>query len=1000
MRTTVGQLLINDALPEDLRDHTRVLNKKGVVALFTHIAEKHPEKYRELDKRLSDIGRDVSYTEGSSITLDDLSTAKAKHAVMPALKARVREIVNDPKLNQEEKDRLIVEETGKLVGKLSDAIHAEGLADGNNLSHFAESGARGSSQQVGQMRGSPLLVTDNKKRVIPIPITSSYSEGLDPVELWASSYGVRSGYVTIKSCLAAGTTVLMANGTEKVIEQVKAGDVVMGADLTGNMKPSVVVEAFDNGKRPCFEFVFRKNRTNEFISVQATDDHKVLARYKCGQSVKARRRSYYAPTLLPLWKAATRKHATDNCFTAVPPSGWSTDEHHEPYALMLGLMLGDGCMTGRTYTLSCADQLLVDDISTYLSELHLGLSRPASGYSWCVRYGSYDKFNHGPGRHPFVEFCKRVGCDGKLAREKTLPAEAWSWSDTSLGNLLAGLFSTDGCIKHNKNNGNISIVLQMTSQALVQQVKRLLELRFGVCVGPVRITKADGLVYGKHDQYSIAISQLSAVVKFSQKIRLVGRKRRKLEALLATVKPTFRNTDCGFKSQSKTFLGQVNTYDLHVDNQDHLFVLGNGLIVSNSTPKAGFFGKQLANAAHRLVVVDQKPLEGTGLMVETQDPDTEGSVLARDYGPLKAGTVLLPHHMKQLRKKFPKVLVYSSIAAPVAGGGVPQVAAGVRERGGLSPLNDQIGIAASQAIAEPLSQALISSKHIAGVVGGAGGRGSARAEAGFDVVNRMANIPKYYPGRSPVAEADGHISRIEPAPQGGHYVFIGDIKHYVDDEQDLAVKPGQAVEAGDSLGTGMPGTDDIVRHKGIGEGRRYFLNEMRRVMKNSGVNVHRRNLELMARSLINHVQITGDNMEGHLPDDIVEYDDFAARYTPRPGSKLERTKLAKGRFLEQPVLHYSIGTRLTPRVMQDLHDNDVKDVMVHDEEPDFTPRMSRAMDVMSRDPDWMTRMGGFYLGKNTLDAVHRGASSKDHSTSYVPSLAKATEFGKTDKPGY
>jgi DNA-directed RNA polymerase subunit beta' len=618
MRTTVGQLLINNALPEGLRDHARKLDKKGVVALFEQVARDHPDQYREIAKKLSDIGRDVAYTEGSSITLDDLSTPQAKLMTVPALKERVRAIVHDRKLSQEEKDRLIVEETSKLVGKLDAAIQAEGLEQGNNLAQFAASGARGSPSQISQMRGSTLLVMDNKKRPIPIPITSSYAEGLDPAEMWASSYGVRSGYVTVKS----------------------------------------------------------------------------------------------------------------------------------------------------------------------------------------------------------------------------------------------------------------------------------------------------------------------------------------------------------------------------------------------ATPKAGFFAKQLSNAAHRLVVVDQLPLAGTGLMVETEDPDTEGSVLAKDYGALKAGTVLQPHHLKQLRKKHAKVLVYSPIAAPVAGGGVPRVAAGVREKGGLPPINDQIGIASAQAIAEPLSQAMISSRHIAGVVGGSGEKGSAKAEAGFDVVNRMTNIPKYYAGRAPVAEVDGHISKIEPAPQGGHYVWIGEERHYVDDQQDLAVKPGQVVEAGDVLGTGLPGTDDVVRHKGIGEGRRYFLQEMRRVMKNSGVNLHRRNLELMARSLINHVKVTGDNLDGHLPDDIVEYDDFAARYTPRQGSRPTRTKLARGKYLEQPVLHYSIGTRMTPRVIQDLHDNDVTDVLVHDEEPDFMPHMSRAMDVMSRDPDWMTRMGGFYLEKNVLDAVHRGASSQDHSTSYVPSLAKATEFGKTDKPGY
>ena len=41
---TVGQLLVNDALPEEMRDYGRVLDKKGLTALLQEVAQKHPEQ--------------------------------------------------------------------------------------------------------------------------------------------------------------------------------------------------------------------------------------------------------------------------------------------------------------------------------------------------------------------------------------------------------------------------------------------------------------------------------------------------------------------------------------------------------------------------------------------------------------------------------------------------------------------------------------------------------------------------------------------------------------------------------------------------------------------------------------------------------------------------------------------------------------------------------------------------------------------------------------------
>jgi hypothetical protein len=994
VKTTVGQLMINDVLPPDLQDYSRKLDKKGVKQLFKELAIRHPDKYREIAAKLMKLGQNVSYNEGSSLSLKDLKTSNAKKKVIPILQAEIESITSDRSLSPTERDAKIVEATSKLIGVLDEAVYREKMDEGNRLVDFAESGARGGKSNVNQLLGAGLMVSDNLNRPIPIPITNNFSEGVTPAEVWAAAYGVRKGYVELKSCLAKGTEVLMADGTAKSIESIKRGDLVMGSDTSGNFNPVKVLDHYNNGNRPCYEYNFRIGRSKDCIKLTATEDHNVLATLKQGRTGKQSRWSVYNPTPLPLGKAANHKDPSKNFYVAEHGMGWENAEgYHEPMALLLGLMLGDGCITGRSYTLSCADNYLINDIANYLESLGLGLTEPKHGYGWNLRYNKYNKNRHGTaGGNNFVEYCKKHGYHGKRAWEKALDDDVWSWSLDSVCALLAGLFSADGGVSVNKYKST-SITLNLTSEKLVRQVRHLLLFRLGILTADVKPIPS-ATKTGNKPQWVLKISHRSSVQRFSQLVHMVGIKRRRLEDSINLTTGSFRNSKTGFKSWTKTYVGNIPTYDLHVDNDDHLFVLASGLIVSNSTPKAGYFGKQLAQAAHKLVVSNSKPLAGTGLPVITDDPENEGAVLARDYGGYKAGTIITPKIIKELKRKNKRILIHSPIASISTGRGIPSVAAGVREYGRLAKPGENVGISAAQAVAEPLSQSSISSKHTAGVVGASGGGSSAETQAGFDVVENMANIPKNYEDKATIVSVDGSVGRIEDAPQGGKYVYVGAEKFFVPPTLEVTVKPGEKLEAGDIISSGLPSPAELVKYKGIGEGRRYFSDTLHKVLNNSGVRTRRRNVELISRALINHIRVGDNGFKGSLPGDLVEYDEFASRYIPRENSTSMKTGRAKNMYLEQPTLHYSVGTRLTPRVIKDLQDMGVNDVMVHKDEPDFEPEMQRAMDTLASDKDWQVRLGGFNLQRNMLDAIHRGATSERHGESYMPALAQGLEFGK------
>lgn len=418
--------------------------------------------------------------------------------------------------------------------------------------------------------------------------------------------------------------------------------------------------------------------------------------------------------------------------------------------------------------------------------------------------------------------------------------------------------------------------------------------------------------------------------------------------------------------------------------------------LKNATSDAGFLAKQLLQTTHRLLVSadDAKdPYDESnprGYPVDTEDMESVGGMLAHPAGGYKRNTELTPRVLKDLRSRgINEILVRSPTVGGPFDGGVYSRDVGRREKGRLAPLGDWVGPAGAQALSEPLTQSQISSKHSGGIAGA-----SAGAIGGFKGINSLVQVPKVFPGGAAHAQRDGTVEHIEDAPQGGKYVTIGGERHYVNRSNTLSVKKGDKIEAGDVLSDGVPNPAEIVRHKGIGEGRRYFVNAFRQATRGSNVTADRRNIELLSRGLINHVRLT-DEVGDWVPDDVVPYQLVESTYKPRMGHLIVPPNGAVGKYLERPVLHYSVGTKIQPSMLDQFNRYNVKSLYVHADPPPFEPEMIRGMANVANDPDWMVRMLGSYQKSSLLDATHRGLSSNEGGTSFVPALARGENFGRT-----
>ncbi len=195
--TTIGRVLFNQVLPEEVQFVNQVLDKGGLKDLVAELHEIVGEAGTpEVADRLKDIGFAYATQSGITLAVSDITIPEEKGEIIAASLQQAEGIQRDFRrglLTEHEQNERLIEIWQKTTIDLSDSVKKT-LDPNGNLATMANSGAtKGGYQPISQLAGMRGLMADPSGRIIPLPIRSNFREGLSALEYFISTHGARKG---------------------------------------------------------------------------------------------------------------------------------------------------------------------------------------------------------------------------------------------------------------------------------------------------------------------------------------------------------------------------------------------------------------------------------------------------------------------------------------------------------------------------------------------------------------------------------------------------------------------------------------------------------------------------------------------------------------------------------------------------------------------------------------------------------------------------------------
>ena len=260
VETTTGRILLSEIVPEEIPFEiiNQVMDKKALGELIDQAYRRLGNKATVLlADRLRTLGYQHATRAGISICLDDMTMPPDKERFIGEAQGQVEEVGNqylDGLISDGERYNKVIdiwaEATERVAGQLLENLGVDVVKENgqdtrvpsfNSIYMMADSGARGSAQQIRQLAGMRGLMAKPSGEIIETPITSNFREGLSVGQYFISTHGARKGL--------ADTALKTANSgylTRRLVDV--AQDVIVREEDCGSVDGTLMEALVEGGE--------------------------------------------------------------------------------------------------------------------------------------------------------------------------------------------------------------------------------------------------------------------------------------------------------------------------------------------------------------------------------------------------------------------------------------------------------------------------------------------------------------------------------------------------------------------------------------------------------------------------------------------------------------------------------------------------------------------------------------------------------------------------------
>lgn len=205
VKTSLGRMIFNEKLPPELRHYHRkdgnwiigeVMNKKALGKLVAACYNKFgATRTAEVIDSVKRLGYHYACIAGMTVAISDVIVPPQKKDILADTAQKVKRVemyYTRGILTEKERYDKVCALWSEATEKVADAMMAN-MDEFNPIFMMSDSGARGNKQQMRQLAGMRGLMADPSGKIIDLPITANFREGLSVSDYFISSHGARKG---------------------------------------------------------------------------------------------------------------------------------------------------------------------------------------------------------------------------------------------------------------------------------------------------------------------------------------------------------------------------------------------------------------------------------------------------------------------------------------------------------------------------------------------------------------------------------------------------------------------------------------------------------------------------------------------------------------------------------------------------------------------------------------------------------------------------------------